>query len=314
MDERLMAICAAHGSFFRHEALDLGYDDRDLRAAIRAGVLTRIRHGAYTSTAQWSRASEHERHRLLCRTIMRSMKGRVALAGVSSLVERGVSTWGIDLSKVHVIRLDDGAGRIEGDVIHHEGRVVDDDIEEVNGLLVVRSSRGLVEAAGRYGVKPGLVCADSALHQGVVTHDEFAATYARMQGSPRTRPVQLVLRLADGRAESPGETIARYLCWTQGLPMPELQFKVYDENGTLVAITDFAWHQLGVLGEFDGRIKYGRLLKEGQDPGEAVFQEKTREDQVRELTRLPMVRFIWDHFRNAASMAARVRRLARTAA
>ena len=39
-----------------------------------------------------------------------------------------------------------------------------------------------------------------------------------------------------------------------------------------------------MFGEFDGRVKYGRLLKPGQDPGEVVFAEKRREDLIRGVT------------------------------
>jgi len=314
MDERLLAICTQHGTFFRFEALDLGYTDRALRAGLRQGSLHRVRHGAYTFADLWRRADVHQRHRILCRSVLRSMPGRVALSHVSSMVERGVQTWGIDLSRVHVTRLDDGAGRIERDVVHHEGMPADGDVELHNGLLIVRPARGLVEATSLHGVQQGLVMADSALHNGVVEPEDFRRTYQLMERWPGTRPSRLVVDLADGRSESPGETRARYLCWTQGLPMPDLQFKVYDEHGTLVAVTDFAWLELGLLGEFDGRVKYGRLLKPGQDPGEVVFQEKEREDMVRELTRMGMVRFIWSHFTDPAPMAARIRRLSRRAA
>src|SRR3712207_8138753 len=32
---------------------------------------------------------------------------------------------------------------------------------------------------------------------------------------------------------------------------------------------------------FRSKVKYGRLLKPGQDPGDAVFEEKRREDAMR---------------------------------
>ena len=46
---------------------------------------------------------------------------------------------------------------------------------------------------------------------------------------------------------------------------------------------DWAWEKHGVLGEFDGRVKYGRLLKPNKAPGDAVFREKVREDEIREM-------------------------------
>jgi hypothetical protein len=46
------------------------------------------------------------------------------------------------------------------------------------------------------------------------------------------------------------------------------------------------------VGEFDGKVKYGRALRPGQDPGEAVFVEKRREDALRDRS-LQVVRWVW---------------------
>jgi hypothetical protein len=35
------------------------------------------------------------------------------------------------------------------------------------------------------------------------------------------------------------------------------------------------------VGEFDGKVKYGRLLRPGQELGDAVYAEKLREDAIR---------------------------------
>jgi hypothetical protein len=61
-----------------------------------------------------------------------------------------------------------------------------------------------------------------------------------------------------------------------------LQLEIRAQDGALVARSDFAWEAERLVGEFDGRIKYGRLLRPGQDPGDAVFEEKRREDAIRD--------------------------------
>ena len=63
--------------------------------------------------------------------------------------------------------------------------------------------------------------------------------------------------------------------------MPELQHPVLDADGHLIGICDFYWKEDHHVGEFDGQIKYGRLLRPGESPGDAVFREKRREDRVR---------------------------------
>lgn len=56
-----------------------------------------------------------------------------------------------------------------------------------------------------------------------------------------------------------------------------------DANGRVIARCDFGWEEHRTVGEFDGLVKYGRLLKPGQTVGEVVHGEKYREDSVRDL-------------------------------
>ena len=59
--------------------------------------------------------------------------------------------------------------------------------------------------------------------------------------------------------------------------------------------------------EFDGRIKYGRLLKPGQDAGDAVRAEKRREDAIRDED-WGVVRWVWADLARPDQLAGRVRR------
>lgn len=83
---------------------------------------------------------------------------------------------------------------------------------------------------------------------------------------------------------SPDETSKRLLVRPAGdlVPRP-LQLEVRDHHGRPVGRADFAWEEHRTLGEFHGRVKYGRLLKPGQGPGDAVYAEKLREDALRDL-------------------------------
>jgi hypothetical protein len=104
------------------------------------------------------------------------------------------------------------------------------------------------------------------------------------------------------------------LCWTQRLPAPQLQYEVRDRKGRLIGSTDFAWEGQRLLGEFDGMIKYGRLVREGETPFQVVTREKAREDALREATRFGMIRLTWSDLDRPAATADRIRRLMRVAA
>ena len=88
-----------------------------------------------------------------------------------------------------------------------------------------------------------------------------------------------------------------------GLPPPALQHEVPE----LRAVTDFYWEEFRTVGEFDGKVKYVRSLRQGEDPGEAVYREKRREDALRDLG-LKVARWTWDELHTFTAPADRLRR------
>jgi hypothetical protein len=192
--------------------------------------------------------------------------------------------------------------------VHHEGFCVEDDVIEKDGVLVMRPARAAIEACTLAGAESGVVLLDSLLRKGC-PRDELEDAFRLLKQWPDTRGLQIVVRFADGASGSAGEARGRWLCYGQGLPAPVLQFEVRDASGELIGISDFAWPAHQLLGEFDGRMKYGRLLREGETPGDAVFREKCREDAMREQTGWRMVRLVWADLAQPAATAARIRRM-----
>jgi hypothetical protein len=308
MDDYFLSIESHRGFIARADVLDVGLDDRFIRRQLTSRVWTRVRKGAYCATATWRTLDDVERHRRLARAVVYSHGDGVVLSKVSGLVMRpGCDVWGIDLSRVHVTRRDGRSGSIEHDVVHHEGAPPDDDVELVDGLPVMCEARCVIETIASAGVEPGLVVADSALRTARVDVAALSATYDAMTRRRGSRRVDLVLRLADGRAESVGESRARYLYWSQGLPRPEVQFHVFDRRGRLVGITDLAWPAHRMLCEFDGRVKYGRLREPDQEAGDVVFKEKLREDALRRETGWAMERITWSDLSRPVETGRRIR-------
>lgn len=145
-----------------------------------------------------------------------------------------------------------------------------------------------------------LVSLDGALHKaavqqrtghpdvGAATMEDVARAPARASGAPGAPAARRVIALADGHSESPGETLSRYRMHVARLPGPVTQWPI---PGTRYR-ADFAWPALGVVGEFDGRVKYGRSARPGVDLGRVLWEEKRREDRTR-ATGLTVVRWIW---------------------
>ncbi len=298
-----------NGLFLRREAIDRGYRDRDLVEARRHGQLTRVRHGAYVRRDTWQEVDAVGQHRLRAQAVLLTHDNRVALSHVSGAVEHGLRIWDQDLSKIHVTRLDAHSGRRNSDVVYHEADGHPDRLHSEGGQLVLPPAECALGAASLSTVQAGLVVLDSVLDLGLGDEESLKSAYAARAGWPHSRKLQITLRLTRQGAESVAESLTRYLMWSQHLPEPVLQFKVYDPLGRLVGITDFAWPDLRLLGEFDGRIKYHRLLAEGERPEDVVIREKNRENLLRELTGFAMIRYVWSDLYKAERTAARTRRL-----
>lgn len=310
----LRVIAEVDGFFTRQQAMEAGYDVKAIARTLKSRQWVRVRPGAYTFPDLWEAADPVAQHLCRAHAIARKLGDRVALSHVSAALEHGLSVWNVDLSLVHVTRLDGGSGRIEAGVVHHEGRTTPEDLVERNGILVMKPARAALETASMTTSEGGLVVLDSLLHVTDVQREEMEATFTLMSSWADTQRLVVPVRMADGRAESVGESRWRHLDYAYNLPAPELQYEVYDDRGNLIGTTDMAWPKYRLLGEFDGKIKYGRLLKPGQEPGDVVFEEKKREDALREVTGFGMVRVIWLDLDRPADTAVRMWRLMRRAA
>jgi hypothetical protein len=300
------SLCRSHGFFTRSQARSAGYDDRDIARAIHGKLWHRVRRGYYVHSDTWTTLDAVGRHLVRCRCVLDSLGPHAALSHVSGALAHGISVWDVSLEQVHVTRLDGGAGRIEAGVVHHEGFCLDDDVVEVGGMRVLAPERCALETGSRVDNERGLVVLDSLLHRGLCDEEQLQARFAIMGAWPFMRHLHIAVRMATGKSESPGESRGRWLFWTLGLPAPECQFEVYDGSGVLRGTCDWGWPELKQLGEFDGKIKYGRLLKPGQEPGDVVFAEKQREDELRELTGFSMFRLTWGDYDRPRQTALRL--------
>lgn len=306
--ELLLALIDRQGFATRAEALDLGVTDKVLTAERRAERLTRFRHGTYTTTSRWRALDAEGRHLLRLRAVIHRLGGEAVASHASAALLHGLPVWGVPLDRVHLTRVDDVPGRRQADVTHHVGRLDPGDVVEAGGVPCVGPTRAAIET-GLLGTPASfLPTADALLHAGLATRADLGRTWLAMERWPDRHKLSVAVRLADGAAESVGESRLRWILWGQGLPTPVLQYEVVDPDSDFRAYCDLAWPEHGVVLEFDGFVKYGRLLRPGQSVADVLVAEKRREDRIRELTGWTVIRVVWADLEHPTALVARVRR------
>ncbi len=304
----LLIPTASPPVILRREALAAGLSDRDLSRLVQRGELHRLRQGAYVAGARWRGEDLCGRHRLLARAVVTQAKSPVVVSHGSAMALHGGPLFGMPLDRVEVTRLDGRAGRREAGVRQHRGELLVGDVSTWEGLPVTSATKTAIDVTTVASVEAALVVVNALLNDQRTTMAELHHRYSSMERDPYTQRTDLVLRLADPRIESVGESRFFYLAWRQGLPAPLPQFEVTDA-GRVVARLDFAWPAEGVWLEFDGREKYIKHLRESETVTDAVLREKRREDRIRELTGWRCIRITWADLAEPERLAARIRAL-----
>ena len=295
------------GLAFRPDLLAAGLTDRELRRLRRGGALAVVRPGAYVVAPDDRLADASARHALLVRAEWDRLGPGAVVSHVSAAVLHGLPVWRLPLDRVHVTR-DRRTGARRGTCVHVHAAALDaDEIAEIGGLAVTSVDRTVADIARTARFEEAVVVADAALHAGLVGPAGLVAAVERAPHRPGNPAARRVVAVADGRSESVGETRSRLALLGAGMPVPVLQHVIMSTTGRRVGRVDFWWPRHRTVGEFDGRVKYGRLLRPGQEPGDVVFAEKRREDLLR-AEGLQVVRWVWDELERFDVVAARLRR------
>lgn len=247
----------------------------------------RLTHGVYVNPG----LKPWDEYRLRCRAVLDRLKPGAALAGPSAAAHWGVPFVGAPPERVYVSNVTRGTyGKavrvLPGvEVIEHEG------------LLVTPAAPTVARCATLLGSRDALIVADALLATGRCTSAELSDQAAQLRGRPGVERVRWVVRNADGRADSPGETWTRLVVTHMGYDVIP-QFHVMHANRE--AYIDLLVEQTMVALEFDGLVKYRKK-------GEAeVVYERLREGDLQEMG-YRFVRLIWAQLPNHAQLDRRLR-------
>ena len=291
----------------RPAALRSGYSDAEIRRFRKNGTWSSVRRGGYLPTSAMQQLDLAQRHALLIRATVPGLKVPAVVSHCSAAVLLGIPLWSTHLGIVHVTLHPPARSGGSAKLLIHAASIEPDEITMVDGIAVTDPARTVVDLARMLTFEQAVAAADAALHRQLTTPGLLAAAAAKIVGRPGSRAVQRAIRFADGLSESVGESRSRVMMVTAGIPRPVLQFKVHDAEGNLLGRSDYSWRKGRVLGEFDGLVKYGRLLRRGESAGDVVVREKIREDALRD-NGARVVRWVWADLGEPKRVIERIRR------
>ncbi|TQN37513.1 hypothetical protein FHU33_4165 [Blastococcus colisei] len=297
-----------HPVFLRRAAaLRDGFSDAELARAVQRKELVRLQRGTYVESTGTLPDDAAARHTLMVAATVAGLSIPGVVSHASAAALHGLPLWQVPLGRVHVLRPPPTGGSGSARVHLHVARVPDDQVTLVNGILATDVTRTVVDVARTVSFESAVVLSDRAVRTRDTSRERLSECLERMGSVPGSRQAARVIAFADPLSESVGESRSRVLLHRLGLPTPDLQVRVLRPDSSAIGRCDFGWRSHRTIGEFDGRIKYGRLLKPGQDPGDAVFHEKRREDELRDH-RWEVARWTWDDLDSPRLIEGRVRR------
>ena len=261
------------------EAYAAGWTPSALKNAVQRGRIERVRRGAYT-------IRQHITPEISAIAAARTVPHAVVSHRSAALLH-GLPLIGArpPLPEITV------PPRTRGDVpdVHlHRAQLRADDVVLIGDTPTTSPARTVADLARHRPLSTAVAATDAALHHELMTADQLDDVLRFCWNWPRIRRAQLARRLADGRAESPLESVSRLILPRLGLPAPQIQTHIFDRYGRLLGRADFYWDEFGVVGEADGRSKY--------DERRVLTDEKDRQEDFENLA-LVVVRWGWDHAR-----------------
>ncbi len=284
--------------FTRAEARRAGFTADAIRHRLDTGAWRRLRRGIYVERSHWDALASdpRRRHALSVAAVQRCLAVPTWAAGLTAATLHGADV----LTEPAVLRFICGvrAGRHRGPgyavvpvlLLPYQCGVV-------GGIALTSPARTLVDVARAVPPRQAIVVADSLLRRTGVRESDVVRVLADLGSAPGIDRAVRVAGLADGRAESPLESIGRLAFAAQGLH-PEPQVWIYDGRGRRCRV-DFLFRDEWTIVETDGLVKYA--------DGRALKQEKLRQEWLEQLG-FVVVRASWYELDNQPlATAARIR-------
>jgi Protein of unknown function (DUF559) len=156
-----------------------------------------------------------------------------------------------------------GSSRLAGAMVRR-AHLARQEIVRRRGLPTTSPMRTVVDLGGRDLLTEGVVAADLFLHAGLISVDELRTYVAEHPGAKGIARLRRVVDLAEPKTESAMETRLRILVVLAGLPRPEVQGSVYNDEGGFLGRPDLLYRSQRLAIEYDGGNHRDRLVDDNR--------------------------------------------------
>jgi len=146
--------------------------------------------------------------------------------------------------------------RAQAGLLVRYGVAADVDLTAAGGCRVTAPLRTAWDLARRLSLVDAVVAVDALARVGGFAPGALLSRRADQPAARGCRRLDAVVALADPRAESPKETELRVGLVRAGLPVPEVQYRIEDEYGFVLARVDLAYVGARVAIEYDGSVHF----------------------------------------------------------
>ena len=140
----------------------------------------------------------------------------------------------------------------------------DRDVVVRRGFRATSLPRTIFDLSKRLSLTEAVVVADQAIHAKLLRRTQLRDWIDNHSATKGERKARRVLEFDEAGAESPMQTRLRMLIVLNGLPRPELQFKVQDETGTVLGRLDMYYREQRLDLEYDGDTHRASLVEDNR--------------------------------------------------
>lgn len=296
----LRAIAASNLGIIRPKDLErLGLDRNGMRSVLRG--LYPIKRGVYAVDRP---KDPREVHGLRCVAALMAVEGSAA-SHISAAVFHGFPLFRPDLETVHICQPGPIRRGLRGGVHLHQSP---GPYARAGDIPITTPAQTIIDCARTQPRATALVIADAALHTKAVTHEELRDALSAAGSAWGISRARSIVQLADGRAESVGETRSRLICLDAGLAVTP-QVDIRDDQGHVIGRVDLAVDGLPLGIEYDGKGKYTDYLDPDDELDEKYWQEKVRKELIEDHGQI-LVPVYWEMLDRPRAFLARVQRAA----